>query len=69
MIALRMFGYECLAQRWEPEARWLDRSRWLFGRGLVGEGGSAFHLGPLHFMACRAVGRRGGRRPAFRPDL
>jgi len=60
MIAFRIFGYECLAQRWEPEARWLDRTRWLFGRGLVGEQGWAFHLGPLHFMACRPAERRRG---------
>ncbi len=53
MITFRIFGYECLAQRWEPDARQLDRSRWLFGRGLVGERGWAFHLGPFHFMACR----------------
>ena len=53
MIAFRLFGYECLAQRWEPKARLLDRSEWLFGNGDVGPGGWAYHFGPFHFMACR----------------
>lgn len=53
MIVFRIVNHECLAQRWEPEARLLDRSRWLFGRGLVGKGGWAFHLGPFHLMVCR----------------
>lgn len=53
MIALTIFGHEWLAQRWEPEARLLDRSRWTFGKGYAGKGGKAFHLGPFHFMVCR----------------
>lgn len=55
MMTLNLFGYECLAQRWEPKARLLDRSRRLFGKGYVGEGGWAHHFGPFHFMACRSV--------------
>jgi len=55
VIAFGMFGREYLAQRWEPQAPLLDRSRWLFGRGLVGANGWAFHLGPFHFMVCRRV--------------
>lgn len=55
MIALRMFGREWLAERWEPEARLLDASRWLTGiRRIEGAGpGWAAHLGPFHFMVCR----------------
>lgn len=60
MIAMRLFGYECLAERWDHEARLLDRSCWLSGarriRG-VGPGWEAF-WGPFHFMACRSVKRR-----------
>lgn len=60
MIAFRMFGYEWLAERWEPEARLLDRSKWLIGgRRIRGVGpGCAAHFGPFHFMACRSVQRR-----------
>lgn len=53
MRGLALFGFDCLAQRWEPEAPLMDRSRWLFGRGYAGAGGWAYHLGPFHFMACR----------------
>jgi hypothetical protein len=55
MIALSILGHECLAERWEPEARLLDRTRWLFGRRRI-EGsfpGWEVFFGPLHFMACR----------------
>jgi len=55
MIALSIFGFECLAERWDHTARLMDRSRWLFGNGDVGPGGWAYHLGPFHFMACRRV--------------
>ena len=60
MIAFRIFGYECLAERWEPEARLLDHSRWLSGTRRVGGVGPgwAAHLGPLHIMVCRAEVRR-----------
>lgn len=57
MIALSIFGYECLAERWEPEARLLDRSRWLFGSGRMDGAGGGWEAfwGPFHFMACRRV--------------
>lgn len=60
MIAFRMFGYELLAERWEPDARLLDRSRWLIGiRRIRGVGrGWAAHFGPFHFMACGCVQHR-----------
>jgi len=57
MTAPTIFGYEWLAERWEPQARLLDRSRWLFGTrriGGVGPGWEAF-WGPFHFMVCRRV--------------
>ena len=50
-----LFNFECLAQRWEPQAPLRHRSRWLFSKGPVGKHGWAVQLGPFHFMACRMV--------------
>lgn len=64
MIAFSIFGYECLAERWEPEARLLDRSRWLTAARRIGGQGGGWEAfwGPFHVMVCRSV------RPAA-PDL
>ena len=55
MIDFHLFNFECLAQRWEPQAPLRHRSRWLFSKGPVGKHGWAVQLGPFHFMACRMV--------------
>jgi hypothetical protein len=55
MIALRVFGFETLAERWDYTASLLDASRWLWGARRIGPSlaGWSIHCGPLHLMVCR----------------